>query len=86
MQDDTGSIPGFLFDTVSRPALGPTQSPIQWVPGVPSLRVKRPGRETDNSPPSRADVKECVELYLPTTMSSWRGAQLSTGTTSPYLY
>jgi hypothetical protein len=23
----------FLFDTVSRPAVGPTQLPIQWVPG-----------------------------------------------------
>jgi hypothetical protein len=32
----------FLFDTVSRPALGPTQPPIQWVPGVLSLGVKRP--------------------------------------------
>jgi len=24
----------FLFDTVSKPALGPTQPPIQWVPGA----------------------------------------------------
>jgi hypothetical protein len=23
----------FLFTTVSRPVLGPTQRPIQWVPG-----------------------------------------------------
>jgi hypothetical protein len=23
----------FLFDAMSRPALGPSQSPIQWVPG-----------------------------------------------------
>jgi hypothetical protein len=29
-----------------------------------SLGVKRPGRETDHSPPSSAEVKECVELYL----------------------
>jgi hypothetical protein len=28
------------------------------------LGVKRPGREADHSPPSSAEVKECVELYL----------------------
>jgi hypothetical protein len=43
---------------------GPTQPPIQWVPGAVSVGVKRPGREADHSPPSSADVKECVELYL----------------------
>jgi hypothetical protein len=47
----------FLFDTASRPALGPTQTPIQWVPGDLSLGVKRPGREADNSPPSTAEAK-----------------------------
>jgi hypothetical protein len=31
--------------TASRPALGPTQPPIQWVPVVLSLGVKRPRRE-----------------------------------------
>jgi len=42
-----------------------------------SLGVKRPGREADHSPPSSAEVKECVELYLhsPNT-PSWRGVQL----------
>jgi hypothetical protein len=41
-----------------------------------SLGVKRPGREADHSPPSSADVKKCVELYLhsPNT-PSWCGAQ-----------
>jgi hypothetical protein len=47
----------FLFTTASRMALGPTQPPIQWVTGVLSLRIKRPGRETDHSPPSSAEVK-----------------------------
>jgi hypothetical protein len=37
----------FLFTTASRPALGPTQPPIKWVPGTISLEVKRPGREAD---------------------------------------
>jgi hypothetical protein len=55
--------------------LGPTQPPIQWVWGALSLGVKRPGREADHSPPSSAEVKECVELYLhsPNT-PSLRGA------------
>jgi hypothetical protein len=32
----------FLFSTASRPALGLTQPPIQWVPGASSPGVKRP--------------------------------------------
>jgi hypothetical protein len=44
----------FLF---SRPALGPTQPPIQWVQRVLSLGVKRPGRETDHTPASSAEVR-----------------------------
>jgi hypothetical protein len=44
--------------------LGPTQPPIQWVPGDLYLEVKWPGREADHSPPSSAEVKECVDLYL----------------------
>jgi hypothetical protein len=54
----------FLFTTTSRTALGPTQPPIQWVTGAPSTGVKRPGRDADHSPPSSAEVKECVDLYL----------------------
>jgi hypothetical protein len=48
----------FLFTTVSKTALGPTQPPIQWVPRSLSLRVQRLGREADHSPPSSAEVKE----------------------------
>jgi hypothetical protein len=54
----------FLLTTVFRAALRPTQPPIQWVTGALSLGVKRPGREADHLPPSSAEVKECVELYL----------------------
>jgi hypothetical protein len=54
----------FLFTTASRMALGPTQPPIQRVPGALSLGVKWPGLEADHSPPSSVEVKGCVELYL----------------------
>jgi hypothetical protein len=47
----------FLFTIASRTALGPTQSPIQWIPGAISLGIKLPGREADHSPPSSAEVK-----------------------------
>jgi hypothetical protein len=58
-------------------ALGPTQLPIQWVPGALFLGLKLLGREADHSPPSCAEVKEWVGLHLhsPNT-PSWRGAQL----------
>jgi len=42
---------------VSRSALGPSQSPIQWVPGVLSFGVKRPRREDDHAPPSSREFK-----------------------------
>jgi hypothetical protein len=38
-----------LFTIASRPALRPTQSPIQWVTGALSLVVKRPRCEADHS-------------------------------------
>jgi hypothetical protein len=65
------------FTAVFRPALGPTQPPVQWIPGAVSLGVMRPGCEADHSPPSSAQGQECVELYLhsPST-PSWRGAYL----------
>jgi hypothetical protein len=51
------------FPVLSRPALGFTQPPIQWVwssfPGV-----KRPGRGFDHLPLSSAEVKRRVELYI----------------------
>jgi hypothetical protein len=54
----------YLFTTASSPALGPTQPPIQWVTGDLSPAVKRPEREADHSPPSSAEVKGCLALYL----------------------
>jgi hypothetical protein len=48
----------FLLSTSSRPVLGPTKPPIQWVPGALSLALKRPGREADHSLPTNAEVKK----------------------------
>jgi len=47
------------FPHPSRPALGPTQSDTQWVPGV-----KRPGRGVDHPLSSSVEVTERVELYI----------------------
>jgi hypothetical protein len=79
----------FLFTTMSKPALGPTQPPLQWAPRALSLVVKQPGHESDHSPPSSSEVKECVVLYIHSpNMPLWHGAQLkkSTGTNLPLPY
>jgi len=45
------------------------------------------GREADHSPPSRAEVKEWVELYfLSPNTPPWRGAQLGGAEGQLYLY
>jgi len=72
----------FLFATASGPFLGPTQPPIQRVPGALSPGVKRPGHESDQSPPFSFKVKNAWSYTsTPHTSPSWRGAWLSTGTT-----
>jgi hypothetical protein len=68
----SGRAKNFLFSVSSRPALGPTQPPIQWVPRTLTPGVKRPGREADHSFPASAEVKKMriytsthrVKLYL----------------------
>jgi hypothetical protein len=47
----------------SRPGLGLTQPPIQWVQRALSPGVKWPESETDHSPPSSVVVKT-VDLYI----------------------
>jgi hypothetical protein len=53
-----GSAKNVLFSRLSRPALGPTQPPIQCIPEALSPRVNRPWREADHSPPNSAEVKK----------------------------
>ena len=53
---------------VSRHALRPTQPPILWVPETLSPRVKQPERDTDQSPPCSAKIKNvwiyaCMSTY-----------------------
>jgi hypothetical protein len=66
----------FLFTTESRPALEPTEPPIQWLPGALSLVVKRPGREADHSPPSSVELKNAWG-YTSTPPISLHGVMLS---------
>ena len=56
--DGPGSNPGGdeIFRS-SRPALGPIQPPVKWVPGLPGGKI-RPGRAADHSPSSSAAVME----------------------------
>jgi hypothetical protein len=63
---DRGSIPSrdlFLIVTASRPVLGSTQPPIQWVPRALTPVVKRLGRKANYLPPSSTELKNA---------SSWR--------------
>jgi hypothetical protein len=46
-----------LYFTMCRLALGPTQSPIQWVPAALSPGVNQPGHKADHSLPSSAEIK-----------------------------
>jgi len=71
----------FLLSTPSRPLLGPTRPPVQYVQCFffPN-RVKRPGRNVNHSPPSSEEVKNdrsytssspiCLHAWTATTSSS----------------
>jgi hypothetical protein len=64
--DGPDTVPGRSrnLDTVAcKPALGPTQLPIQWVLGVLFPQAKWPGHKADSSPASGADIST-VMLYL----------------------
>jgi hypothetical protein len=54
-------------------SFGPTQPPIQWVPGSLSQGVKRLGHKTDHSPPSNVEVKNGGAIPSLPNMYSWHG-------------
>jgi hypothetical protein len=64
----------FFSSPVSRPAVGSTQPPIQWVPRALSPGEKRQGREADHSPPSSAEVKKIGAVPPLLHKSSWQHA------------
>jgi hypothetical protein len=76
--DDRGSFPEgskrefLLFAATSRPALGPTQPPIQWVPGALSLGKKRPGWEAGHSPPLVVSMLRMLIVIPPLPHTSLR--------------
>jgi hypothetical protein len=68
----------FVFSTAFRPVLEPNWSPIQWVPGALSPRVKRLGCEAGHSPPSSTEVKKAWR-YTSTPQIRLHGVVLSYG-------
>jgi hypothetical protein len=66
LDDQVGGGKNVHFSTSSRPALGSTQPPIQWVRGALSWGIKRQVREADHSPPASAEVKKmCIYTSTP---------------------
>jgi hypothetical protein len=62
-----GTVKNFLPFTSSKPALGFTQPPIQWVPGALSPGLQLAGREADHSPPTTTEAKK-TWIYTPTPL------------------
>jgi hypothetical protein len=72
-----GSIPGrkkTIFSSASRPALGSTQPPLQWVPGAVSPGIKRRGLKADHSPLPSAEDKNGGAIPQLHHVPLWRGA------------
>jgi hypothetical protein len=66
--DDRGVVVRVLvgsrnFSTSSRPALGSTKPPIQWISGALSPEIKRPGCEAGHSPPASVEVRGFIHPF-----------------------
>jgi len=72
------------FPHLSRPALGPTQPPVQWVLGL-SRGKERPGRDADPSPPSSAVVMK-EQSYTSTPPVGRTACKPVQGYTLPFFY
>jgi hypothetical protein len=66
----------FLFSVSSRPALGTTQPPLQWVPETLFLGIKRQEGESYHSLPASAEMKETC-IYTSTLPIHLHGVVLS---------
>jgi hypothetical protein len=74
------------LSTTTRPALGPTQPTLKYVPAALSPGVKRPERETDQSPPSSAEIKNAGAIP-PLAIRRWAMLNyLSAGAALPLLF
>jgi hypothetical protein len=62
--------------TMPRLALGPTQPPLQWVPGTLSMEVKWPRCKADHQPTSNDEVKNAWS-YTSTPLVRLHGVVLS---------
>jgi hypothetical protein len=60
-----GRIKNFHFSVSSRPALGPTQPFMQWVPGILSLGLRQKRLEADHSSRVTTKVKKTL-IYTST--------------------
>jgi len=66
----------FLLTTAPKPALRPTQPPIQWATASLFLEVKRLEHEADHSPTSSAEIKNAWS-YTSTPPVRLRGVMLN---------
>jgi hypothetical protein len=69
-----GLIPGSFDFTAARPALRPTQPPVQCASEALSPGIKWPGREGDHSVPSSTEAKNGGAIPSLPNMSLWHSA------------